>query len=78
MPERIYTWTEEDALEALEETAFATEDELLLIAGHPELLDGEQIRPGDARRWILIKREKGIAAAAGGGTMRSADHLIVD
>ena len=79
MPERIYAWTEEDALEALEETAFATEDELqALIAEHPELLDGEQIRPGDARRWILIKREKGIAAAAGGGALWSVDHLIVD
>ena len=79
MPERIYTWTEENALEALEEAAFSTENELqALIAGHPELLDGEQIRPGDARRWILIKREKGIAAATGGTTMWSVDHLIID
>ena len=79
VPERIYTWTDERALEALEETAFATEDELqALIAEHPELLDGEQIRPGDARRWILIKREKGIAAACGGGATWSVDHLIVD
>ena len=79
MPERIYTWTEERALEALEETAFATEDELqALIAEHPELLDGEQIRPGDARRWVLIKREKGIAAAAGSGAMWAVDHLIID
>ena len=79
MPERIYTWTEERALQALEETAFATEDELqALIAEHPELLDGEQIRPGDARRWILIKREKGIAPAAGSGALWAVDHLIVD
>lgn len=79
MPERIYTWTGERALEALEESAFAAEDELqALIAAHPELLDGEQIRPGDARRWILIKREKGIAAAAGSGALWSVDHLIVD
>ncbi len=79
VPERIYTWTGERALEALEETAFDTEDELqALIAEHPELLDGEQIRPGDARRWILIKREKSIAAAAGGSAVWSVDHLIVD
>lgn len=72
MPERIYTWTEDRALEYLEETDFTTEDELqALIADHPELLDGEQIRPGDARRWILIKREKAIA-------QWSVDHLIVD
>ena len=66
MPEKIYTSTIEGNLEALEETPFSTEDELqALIAEHPELLDGEQIRPGDARRWILITREKGIAASSG-------------
>lgn len=70
MPERIYTLTKGDALHALEESAFATEDELqALIAEHLELLDGEQIGPGDARRCVLIKREKGIAAAVGGGSL---------
>ena len=79
MPERIYTSTGDGKLEALEETRFLTEDELqALIAEHPELLDGEQIRPGDARRWILVTREKGIAASAGEGARRSVDHLIID
>ena len=46
MPERIYTSTGDGKLEALEETPFPTEDALqALIAEHPELLDGEQIRP---------------------------------
>ena len=68
VPERIYTSAKAGSLEALEETPFSSEDELqALIAEHPELIDGEQIRPGDARRWILITREKGIAASAGGG-----------
>jgi len=35
------------------------------MAEHPELLDGEQIRPGDARRWILITREKGTVPSSG-------------
>ena len=35
------------------------------MAEHPELLDGEQIRPSDARRWILITREKGTAPSPG-------------
>ncbi len=62
MAERIYTRGEEGGLESLEEEPFATEDELqALIAEHPELLDGQQMRPGDPRRWILITREKGIA-----------------
>ncbi len=79
MPERIYTTATDGKLEALEETPFSTEDELqALIAEHPELLDGEQIRPGDARRWILITREKGIAPSSGGSARWAVDHLIVD
>ena len=79
MPERIYTSAEEGEFEALEETPFSSEDELqALIAEHPELLDGEQIRPGDARRWILITREKGIAASSGEAARWAVDHLIID
>ena len=53
MSERIYTRGEQGRLEPLEEEPFSTEDELQsLIAEHPELLDGEQIRPGDPRRWL--------------------------
>ena len=49
-----------------------------LIAEHPELLDGQQMRPGDPRRWILITREKGIAETPESGARWSIDHLIVD
>ena len=79
MPERIYTTADDGNLEALEETQFSTEAELqALIAEHPELLDGEQIRPGDSRRWILVTREKGIAPAPGEAARWSIDHLIID
>ena len=79
MPERIYTSAENGGLEALEETPFSSEDELqVLIAEHPELLDGEQIRPGDARRWILVTREKGIAESSGGTARWAVDHLFID
>ena len=51
MPERICTSSGDGKLDALEGMPFPQEDELqALIAEHPELLDGEQIRPGDARR----------------------------
>ena len=54
MAERIYIRSDGGGIEPLEEEPFSTEDELqALIAEHPELLDGEQIRPGDPRRWIL-------------------------
>ena len=86
MPERIYSLTTEGKPVALEETPFSTEDDLQkLIADHPYLLDGEQVRLGDARRWILVTREKGIvtrekgiAAYSGESARWSVDHLIVD
>lgn len=79
MPEKIYTLNNSGALDALKETPFSLEDELqALIAKHPELIGGEQIRPGHARRWILIQREKGISPSAGHRAMWEVDHLIVD
>ncbi len=79
MAERIYNRGRDGELEPLEEERFSTEDELQeLIATHPELLDGEQMRPGDPRRWILITREKGISETADSGARWSLDHLIVD
>ena len=79
MAERIYNRTENGSLDPLVEERFSTEDELQsLIAEHPELLDGEQIRPGDPRRWLLITREKGIADSSDTGARWSVDHLIVD
>ena len=79
MAERIYIRSEHGELEPVKEELFSTEDELqALIAAHPELLDGEQIRPGDARRWILITREKGISETSGSGPRWAIDHLVVD
>ena len=79
MSERIYIRVKGGGLEPLEEERFSSEDDLQkLIALHPELLDGEQIRPGDPRRWILITREKGIADTPGSSARWSLDHLIVD
>ena len=79
MGERIYLMSQAERLEPLEEERFATENELQeLIAEHPELLDGEQIRPGNPRRWILVTREKSVAELPGAGGRWSVDHLIVD
>lgn len=79
MAERIYNRSGNGSLDPLYEEPFSSEDELQeLIAEHPELLDGEQIRPGDPRRWLLITREKGIAQSVDTGDRWSIDHLIVD
>ena len=79
MSERIYLMHDSERLEPLEEELFGSEDELqALIADHPELLDGEQMRPGDSRRWVLVTREKSIAESPGASGRWSVDHLIVD
>ena len=79
MAERIYVRRRDGGLEGLQEETFGVEDDLQkLIAEHPEVIDGEQIRPDDARRWILIAREKGIAETSDTGARWSLDHLIID
>ncbi len=79
MGERIYLMGRGERLEPLEEELFGTEEELqVLIADHPELLDGEQMRPGDPRRWVLVTREKSISESPGAGGRWSVDHLMVD
>lgn len=79
MAERIYLRSQSGDLEPLEEEPFATEDELQrLLAEHPELLEGEQMRPGDPRRWIVINREQGVPEKADEGARWYLDHLLVD
>ncbi|MXY79963.1 MAG: hypothetical protein F4Y94_09845 [Chloroflexi bacterium] len=77
MAERIYA-VGEDGLEPLTEEPFSSEDLLQkLIAKHPEVLAGEQIRPDEPRRWI-VTREKGIAETPEAGERWSVDHLLID
>ena len=79
MAERMYATRAGEGLEPMAEAPFLAEDDLqALIAEYPELLDGEQIRPGDPRRWALVTREKGIAESADEGARWAIDHLIVD
>ena len=66
MSERIYARNPDGGIEPLEEERFEFEDHLQdLIAAHPELLDGEQMRPGDPLRWLLVTREKGVSQPKG-------------
>ncbi len=79
MAERIYVRNEAGGLEPLMEKRFDTEDDLqALLAKYPELLDGEQMRPGSPLRWILITREQGIPTTLGAGDRWSVDHLVID
>ena len=78
MAERIYI-RDGDNLEPMEEQPFASEDDLQkLLAKRTELIDGERVSPGNPRRWLLVKREMGVPAAAGESARFSLDHLLVD
>ena len=79
MTERIYTRDQQGQLKPLEEEHFAKEEELqALIAEHPEVLDGTQMRPDAPLRWILIAREQGIAESSDAPARWAVDHLLVD
>lgn len=61
------------------EASYVSEDDLQrLLASHPDLLAGEQMDPTAPRRWLLVRREAGIADAEGAGDRWSVDHLFVD
>ena len=79
MSERIYATGEAGEFVPLEEQRFSSERELQeLVAEHLELLDSEQMRPGDPVRWMLIREEKGIAESVGVGARWAVDLLVVD
>jgi hypothetical protein len=49
-----------------------------LLATYPALLAGELMNPGEPPRWILIRREAGIADSPDSGGRWEVDHLFVD
>jgi hypothetical protein len=69
---------ENEQLRPLPEAIVATEDDLqALIARHPVLLSGDDDSAAE-RRWLLIRREQGIAAADGEADRFALDHLFID
>lgn len=66
-------------LEEMRSSAFDSEDTLQeLIERLPEILAGDLVRPGSPRRWILVKREMGVADAEAASDRWSMDHLLLD
>jgi hypothetical protein len=66
-------------LVAMDETEYDSERVLQeLLAGHPDLLAGEQISPDSPRRWLLITRELSVPGAEEGPPRWSLDHLFLD
>jgi hypothetical protein len=50
----------------------------LILANNPDLLPGDQIRPEDPRRWLLIEREMPVPDPVSGNNRWSIDLLFVD
>ena len=49
-----------------------------LIAKFPDLLAGDQLVSGEARRWILIDRESAVPDSEDAGGRWAVDHLFLD
>ena len=70
---------EGDGLVPMAEARYDAEDVLqALLADYPDLLAGDQMRPEEPRRWLLVTREAGIPDRDGGGARWSIDHLFID
>lgn len=49
-----------------------------LLEVNPQLMPGDQIKPDDPRRWLLIKREMPVPDPSSGEDRWSIDHFFVD
>jgi hypothetical protein len=79
MTDRIYLVADDQTLKPMGATPYAREDVLQrLLEQYPDLLAGEQIDPDDPRRWLLIKREAGIAHDGDETRRWRLDHLFLD
>jgi hypothetical protein len=75
----LYLVGDDGKLIEMSEQRYDSEDVLqTLIKNYPNLLAGDQFPGDEPRRWMLVKREAGIASEEGGGTRWSLDHLFLD
>lgn len=78
MSERIFQRNGGELVE-LRPAAYASEDELqTLLERYPELLGDEFSEGEEPLRWLLVRREHGIADGDAGTDRWSLDHLFVD
>jgi hypothetical protein len=75
----IFLLRDGDELVPMTEAPYDTEDVLQgLLARFPDLLAGDQLIGGEARRWVLIDRESRVPDEEGGVGRWSLDHLFLD
>lgn len=75
----IFLLRDDDQLTEMREEGYASEDLLQsLLEQHPALLAGDQMSGGEAKRWLLVKREASVPGEEGGAGRWSLDHLFLD
>lgn len=75
----MFLLNQNDGLIELQPTSYDSESLLQgLLERHPGLLVGGQIDSEAPRRWLLIKREAGVAGDLDGGDRWYVDHLFLD
>ena len=75
----VFVLRDTDTLVAMQPASFVTEDDFQdLIARFPALLAGDQIDTRVPRRFLLVRREQGVADGEGAGARWSLDHLFLD
>jgi hypothetical protein len=75
----IFVLKADGELVEMRQEGYLTEDHLqILLANYPSVLAGDQMNPTAPRRWVLVRREAGLAGEDGGSDRWSMDHLFLD
>jgi hypothetical protein len=76
----VYSVNESGSANQLKRVRCRNEEQELqrLLEQNPDLLPGDQIRPDDPRRWLLIKNEMPVQDPSTGGDRWSVDLVFVD
>ena len=79
MSEKIFLIQPDASLVTVDESPFESEDIFQkLLADHPDLLAGHQVKPGESRRWLLVSREMSVPDSDQNTGRWSLDHLYLD
>ncbi|QTL05841.1 hypothetical protein J5J86_11390 [Aquabacter sp. L1I39] len=79
MTENLFFLGPDNAPRVMMPSGFLSEAEFQgLLERYPELLTDSDFGEGSPRRWVLVKREAGIADREDGGGRWSLDHLFLD
>lgn len=79
MTRGIFLIQSDNSLIEMREQPYASEDLLQgYLASYPNLMPGDQINPGQPRRWLLITREASLPSEEGGPGRWAVDNLFLD